>query len=393
MRKTIAFIISLLIPFPAPRRKIRKFLRGDQKTAVLTNLFFRHLTGSELATLDAAKYFLSRGYKVYIFCFEKKNGPLMDVLPRGIEVIDILAEPIPEISADVVWANHWAILTKLLSHENFKAKKIVHLSLSMYLDEEREPKYAEKLSKLLANSWENAQIRSAENSKLKIEVFNNAVTPDFFMSVKIPLQRLKKLAVVSNNGALCPGGDFDAELRRRGIEPTFFAGFGMESKIITPAELLTFDAVLTIGRTVQYCMAMGIPVFCYDRFGGPGYINLKNWRDCEKMNYSGRKRLYGKDEVDSIILASHDAKKIADDLVGGYAEALRDLPKLRRIARRRYDLFRNIGHTLRGLPNAKIARDDVEMEIAAADEYASAYFPHGEKLLIRANSGAGACGK
>ena len=53
---------------------------------------------------------------------------------------------------------------------------------------------------------------------------------------------------------------------------------GSEKPAITSAELLDhYDCVISIGKTVQYCLVQGIPVFLYDRFGGPGYLNESNY--------------------------------------------------------------------------------------------------------------------
>ena len=57
---------------------------------------------------------------------------------------------------------------------------------------------------------------------------------------------------------------------------------GSEKPAITSAELLDhYDCVISIGKTVQYCLVQGIPVFLYDRFGGPGYLNESNYELAE----------------------------------------------------------------------------------------------------------------
>jgi hypothetical protein len=66
---------------------------------------------------------------------------------------------------------------------------------------------------------------------------------------------------------------------------------GSEKPAITSAELLDhYDCVISIGKTVQYCLVQGIPVFLYDRFGGPGYLNESNYELAEYYNFSGRSK-------------------------------------------------------------------------------------------------------
>ena len=51
--------------------------------------------------------------------------------------------------------------------------------------------------------------------------------------------------------------------------------------------LIPYDLVITIGKTVQYCFALKIPVYCYDHFGGPGYIDGENYALAKNHNFSG----------------------------------------------------------------------------------------------------------
>lgn len=40
-----------------------------------------------------------------------------------------------------------------------------------------------------------------------------------------------------------------------------------EYKSITLEILSQYDVAITIGKTVQYCLVMGVPVYVYDKFG------------------------------------------------------------------------------------------------------------------------------
>lgn len=64
---------------------------------------------------------------------------------------------------------------------------------------------------------------------------------------------------------------------------------GQRAGTITSAEVLSkYDCVISIGKTVQYCLAMGKPVFIYDRFGGPGFLNETNFDSVAHYTFSGR---------------------------------------------------------------------------------------------------------
>lgn len=350
------------------------------KTIAFTNSFYKNFTGSELAVFDAAKFFLKQGYKVYIFTFNK-GKPLMSKIPDGIKVINILTEKIPKLNVDILWGQHWAVMTKLLSDSNFTAKKIIHFSLSPYHFYEREPEYAKLLSGCFGNSWETASVRMQENPGLNIGIFNNSVTPDFFETIAKPGSNLKRLAIVGNNKVFSPDGDFVNNLRANGIEVEVF-GFGGTQQILTPDNLVNFDAIFTIGRTVQYALSLGIPVFCYDRFGGPGYINTSNWQECEKMNYSGRTHLCNEEDLEKTIIKNHDIKKLTNDLINNYSKTLIDLPDLQKIAKERYDLFANIEYILQELPDSEISYKDIECEIDNANKIIKDYFMQQPKKSV-----------
>ena len=46
--------------------------------------------------------------------------------------------------------------------------------------------------------------------------------------------------------------------------------------------------VITIGKTVQYCMLSATPVFVYDYLGGFGYLDGENIERARYANFSGR---------------------------------------------------------------------------------------------------------
>ena len=49
--------------------------------------------------------------------------------------------------------------------------------------------------------------------------------------------------------------------------------------------LQQYDLVITIGRTVPRCLAMGVPVYVYDYLGGPGYLTEANFSLAERNNF------------------------------------------------------------------------------------------------------------
>jgi hypothetical protein len=57
---------------------------------------------------------------------------------------------------------------------------------------------------------------------------------------------------------------------------------------VTPDLLARTSAIISIGKSVQYAIAQGIPAYVYDRYGGPGYLSAENYDKAEYYNFSGR---------------------------------------------------------------------------------------------------------
>ncbi|KFI64272.1 hypothetical protein [Bifidobacterium cuniculi] len=118
---------------------------------------------------------------------------------------------------------------------------------------------------------------------------------------------LRRIAIVSNH---VPDELDKAKtiLEADGIVVDIIGESGIVTEV-TPELIGRYDAVVTIGKTVQYCMMSATPVFVYDRFGGFGYLNTQNFEACAYANFSGR---------GGTVMASDD---IARCLVEDYAAA------------------------------------------------------------------------
>lgn len=96
----------------------------------------------------------------------------------------------------------------------------------------------------------------------------------------------QRIAIISNH---VPPELFDAAemLGSADVHVDIIGEQGVVQEV-TPALIAQYDGVITIGKTVQYCMMSSTPVFVYDRFGGFGYLNDENFDACAYANFSGR---------------------------------------------------------------------------------------------------------
>lgn len=145
---------------------------------------------------------------------------------------------------------------------------------------------------------------------------------------------LTRLLVVSNH----PPAELLAAaetLRGDGVDVVAL-GEVTGARRITPEIVRGVDAVVTIGKTVQYALALGVPVFNYDHFGGPGWLTPENHDREARYNFSGRGT---RRQV--------TAEELRREMTDGYARARADVERLRALARRHYSLRRALDDLLR----------------------------------------------
>jgi hypothetical protein len=162
----------------------------------------------------------------------------------------------------------------------------------------------------LANSHETATaLKTYGVPEEKIYVFNNAC-PSSYRQISEGMKSLKKVLIVSNHA---PAEILEAAsiLREAGISVAHI-GLDAEQRLVTPSLLNDYDAVITIGKTVQYCILSSLPVYVYDHFGGPGWLSEENIEKAEWHNHSGRCTREKKtaDQIASEITTGYEAAKL-----------------------------------------------------------------------------------
>ncbi|MFV0362908.1 MAG: hypothetical protein ACK5LL_07455 [Suipraeoptans sp.] len=163
-------------------------------------------------------------------------------------------------------------------------------------------------------------------------VFPNYADADYFdkYSPDRRYDRITKIAVISNH---IP----EELIALRDIKKEWeidLIGESFKPQLVTAELLLEYDLVITIGKTVQFCMALGIPVYVYDYFGGPGYINQDNFEKADKYNFSGRG--YYKSDVSDLI----------ENIESEYSSAVEKLPWLNTQANKYFNFQTNFDKML-----------------------------------------------
>lgn len=326
---------------------------SNKPSILFTNLFELTRTGSELHVLALAEAFKQRGWDVDVFCLVKGLPLQQAFLEKGIRLFDYAQIDELKPHYDVFFAQH-QLAAESVWRKGITFEKIVVSSLSPYSEHEELPSFAGLADLLVVNSEETLDVREAElhrlahNTKniskqsinLQTTVFLNYASESAFEFGKAqanaddsgqnyPTQAtnaesdwviaeqqsrnrqpngssLSRIAVISNH--------VPAEIHQ--AVPLFEAAgiscdlFGYEniSVDITPEFLGSYDLVVSIGQTAQMCFATKTPLYCYDNFGGPGYLDVSSLDAAEHFNYSGRHAP-----------VKRTAEELFDDVVAGYA--------------------------------------------------------------------------
>lgn len=317
---------------------------------LLTNHYIVNYAGSELVTLDIATEFQRWGWDVTVATFRFGGEIKKYFNERNIEVINVLNQSLSTIDFDLVWSHHFPVLVKCLVEDSIKTKYLLLSSLSPYEPLEAIPFFHTQANLILCNSEETKE-KIIEDNKLqlfasKICVFKNSVPSNWFEIEAIKENfELKKIAIVSHHPPKEVLNAMDI-LRTKKIDIELI-GITGNTKLVDIDLLSSYDAVITIGRTVQHCMALGIPVFCYDHFGGPGWLTPNNFQRAEWFNYSGR-CCYQKLQVEQLV----------NELIKGFVDSRKYVKFFRNYAFDNYSLTKNIETVIASINFANAEKKD-----------------------------------
>ena len=112
-----------------------------------------------------------------------------------------------------------------------------------------------------------------------------------------------------------------------------FVGQKANHVYVDPDIINKYDLIISIGKTVQYCFSLKVPIYCYDHFGGPGFITPDNIQFEEFYNFSGR----GTDRKLS-------GQEIFNDISSNFSDAMKHLEFLYEYSKENFILENNINN-------------------------------------------------
>jgi len=293
---------------------------------------FHSWAGSELVTIELFEELKRQGHAPKIFCpfvrptlLQKAFTSWTDVLqnPDRVDLADY----------DVVIVLHQATarFLHLQDADRLHGKHrpfFIFLHLSPYEPFEAPGPFSERFfaDMILANSEETREALG-EFGYHNVSLFENPAPLRFVTDQGAP-ERLRRILSISNhvprelNEAL-------ALLRDKGYE-IYRIGSPHNARRVQPYDLFEADAVIATGKTVQCALRARRPVYCYDHFRGPGWID----RDFDRnlwRKFSGRCATSPKTPED-----------LAEDIELGYTSAREWVDRSRAMIEDRFALERAV---------------------------------------------------
>ncbi|GAA2175161.1 hypothetical protein GCM10009846_23970 [Agrococcus versicolor] len=279
-----------------------------------------------MVALELVEHLLERGWHVDAYTNEL-GSPMLDELtglPHDGRLRLVEASPAERFDGDydLVWMQHGVLPPAFLERlEGGVAAPVVWHHLSTFMDVEM-PILADVESRTTAISTGMCErvVDVLEDFGLDRErtlLFDNPAPDAFADHERAPRTgALERVLVVSNHPPP-EVRDAVAVLEAQGVEVSRL-GVHDRPVRVTPEVLAPFDAVVTIGKTVQFALSMGIPAYVYDHFGGVGWLTDETLDDEAAWAFSGRttqRRI--------------DADALVAELVDGFSAA-RDFAERRR---------------------------------------------------------------
>ncbi len=290
------------------------------KSALITCIFLKSRTGSELHSLEMAEQLMSHGYEVTCFTLLSAYPIIDDFLEAGVRVVTFEQADTLDDHYDLFFAQHHLVSDYVWNCLDISFDRVVVSVLGAASEHELLPTFiaSADLAVFVSQECQDAYAEELPRGLATMVLPNYASRAFFELEPRKRPQSIERIAVISNHTPAEVLGLRDVV--PDGVDITYF-GYESLSVPITPQLLDSFDVVISIGRTAQLCMATSTPFYCYDVFGGPGWLGLTSLKAHARQNFSGRSDP-----------TKRTSKELWEDLSHGYRHALLRLKPLRRFA-------------------------------------------------------------
>ncbi|MFN8125138.1 MAG: hypothetical protein U0R64_01310 [Candidatus Nanopelagicales bacterium] len=286
---------------------------------LIAHSIVQRILGATVVTLELAEFLIERGAEVTVYAAFLGDPALSLFRERGVTVVDDRTFPDLRLTdLDVVWVHSQVVPLPILEQlagplpERMPPFVFLHMSaLDLAPDEHPYiPGLEARLSSLslFVAPATREQLLPAIGRPVATGIYPNPAPRSFAEHPYRRKERPERILIVSNHSVPEVAEARDL-LRDRGFEVRHLGAPHDAYELVTPALLAGADVVVTIGKTVPYCLVAGIPVFVYDHYGGYGYLDEDNLERARFRNFSGRGGV------------KLSAERLVADILDGYADA------------------------------------------------------------------------
>ncbi len=258
---------------------------------LITNVSLTQFRGSELVTLELYEYFAKNGHNVEIFT-NVVSPEMQFFLEKEKVVVSTPSTFTISDEYDLVWVHHQNIPSEFFDNDPLVGTWIFHhMSPFEPLEFTLNANFENSLSDLvLANSFETLEKLGTLGIELKkLETFNNPAPESFF---EFPNSKKSDsyFLFVSNHPPveILQAMEILEQMGQRFIHLGSGSRWAVSRRVVEE-DLASAAVVVSIGKTIQYSIAMKKTFFVYDHFGGDGFVfSRDNFRENSNFNFSGR---------------------------------------------------------------------------------------------------------
>ena len=306
-------------------------LEVSGRRILITQAQLETFGGSEIVTRELAEYFRAKGAAEIFVATAHSGEPMKSELVNipGVRLVGLqdpefeseMAESPPELA----WIHHQFVPEPLLRDPSRTRFVFNHMSSIHPLEFPFSPVVEAALADV--SLFVSAEIRDRQATselhhgfeKHRMGIFNNPAPAAYRRTIAAqPASERPRILVVTNH--LVEEVEGAIELLRPRFSVDVIGGQvskGARPTLVTPELIHTAEAVIAIGKTVQYALVAGVPVFCYDVFGGPGWLSSTNFDRAAHGHFCGRG------------FTQRSAATIAAEIIGGFESARLDAAALR----------------------------------------------------------------
>lgn len=334
---------------------------------LLTQNDIYSINGSAVIILELAQFLINAGASVTVYTYFLEN-PLKDIFNKNGILVTESEDTLSLDDFDYIWVHQQVLPLSIINElESIHMRRKVpififnHMSPLDYIPDEfpyiwNLENNLSSLSLFHSSFTKELQEDLLSKDILK-DLYPNPAPSSFARSSRSRSERIESILVVSNHP---PKEIIDLKSKFKDADVELvLLGEALDRYDLISAELIgQYDLVISIGKTVQNCLVSGTPVYIYDHFGGPGYLNESNYDLAEHRNFS---RGFDKKTTDVLY----------DDIVAGYNDACEFIEKRREDFIYKFTIDRAVDRVLRKA--TKRAYAAIDMSYASYLKYAHNY--------------------